>query len=77
MVHDHVYEHLVDPAASLDAVEATNDELELTVIVFVLVLDLTAIRGDSHARTSLFDKFGSYFRLGFAYIGTAKEELTV
>lgn len=77
MVHNHVYEHLVDPAASLNAVKATNDELELSVVVFVLVLDLTAVWGDPHTRTSLLDKFGSNFGFEFAHIGTAKEKLTV
>ena len=39
----HVDEGCIDPATGFDGIEATDDKVELHVILFVLVLDLSEV----------------------------------
>lgn len=73
----HGDEHGVDPAASLDAVEAADDELELAVEGLVKVLDARVVRCDGDALDAVLDKLGRYFGLVLAHVCLAEEELSV
>jgi hypothetical protein len=67
----------VNPAASLDAVKAANDDLELHIVVLILILDLADEGSNFDTLNSLFHKGSSDFGLGLADISLAKEKLSV
>lgn len=73
----HSDQRCVDPATSFNAVQSTDDDLELHVIVFIFILDLANKRGDLDSFHSLLYKGSGDLCLWLANISLAEEELPV
>lgn len=74
---NHCDQGRVDPSASFNAVKATDDYLELHVVVFVLILDFAHIGRDLDAFHTFFNESSSNLSLWLTNICLAEEELTV
>lgn len=77
LVIDHVDERGVDPPPGLDRIETTDNDVELFVVLFILVLDLAMVGGDLYARHALLNEFGCDVRFGTTDIFFTEEELAV
>lgn len=73
----HSDQRCVDPATSFDAIQATDDNLELHVVVFVFILNLANKRCDLDAFHSLLYKGSGNLGLWLANISLAEKELPV
>lgn len=67
----------VYPATSLNAIQTTDDDFELHVVVFILVLDFTDERSDLDALDPPFYKSGSNLSLWLADISLTEKELPI
>lgn len=74
---DHPNKGGINPASGLDAVQPTDDNLKLHVIVFILILDLAHVRCDIDSLHPLLHKGSSNFSLGLANVSLAEEKLSV
>jgi len=74
---NHSDQGSVNPAASLDAVKAADNDLELHVVVLIFILDLANEGSYFDTLDSLFHKGSSDFSFGLANISLAKEKLSV
>lgn len=71
------YQHGIDPTACLDAVESTDNKLELLVELLIKILNAVVMGSDGDALDSVLDKLGGDFCFILANVVLAKEELTV
>lgn len=76
LIH-HADQSSVDPSSCFDAVQTADDDVELQVIVFVLVLNLAAVWVDLDPLDTLFHKTCSNLGFGFSDVCLAEEELAV
>lgn len=52
----HTYQGCIDPSSCFDTIEATYHKLELNIVIFIFVLDLSVIWRNLHSFHSLFDE---------------------
>lgn len=74
---DHRDQRGIDPASSFDAVQSTDDNIKLHVVVFIFVLDLADVGCDIHSLHSLLHKSSGDFSFGLSDICLAEQKLPV
>ena len=67
----------VDPAASLDTIETTNNNLELHVVILILILNFANVGRDFDSLDSLLDKSSGNLCFRLAYVSLTKKKLSV
>lgn len=77
LVLQHRNEHSVDPAARDNRIQATDDDVEFTVVRVVEVLDLAEVRSHFASWNSLVYEISGDLGLRGSDVLTAEEELTV
>ena len=65
---NHSDQGRVNPSSGFDAIKTTDDDLELHVVIFVFVLNLSYIGSDLNSLDSSFYKGSSNLSFGLAYV---------
>ena len=77
LIIDQIYQSRVDPSPSFNTVQTTNNNIELHIKLFVLILDLAVVWCDLDSFDSFLDKSGCNFGFRLSNVCLAEEELAV
>lgn len=67
----------VQPSSGFDVIQASNNNLKLSIEIVILFLDFTNVGSDLAARNSFHDEIGSYLTFVFTNILHSEKELSV
>uniref|UniRef100_A0A0K2TMP4 Uncharacterized protein n=1 Tax=Lepeophtheirus salmonis TaxID=72036 RepID=A0A0K2TMP4_LEPSM len=70
-------DHSVDPSPSYNAVQTTENDVELSIKGFIKLLDCLVMRNDLSSFDPFVDEFCSGLRLEFPYVRRTKQKLTI
>ena len=65
---EHANERRIDPSSSFDAVKTADNDLELHVVIFILILDFAHVRSNLNALHSFLHKCCSDLSFRFSYV---------